>query len=116
MLVGDRSFRIQEVYSPQTHPKWFAGSPDQSEFDLQGEPISFHYFNIYSRSYIQKILSGNPRVNEVRFTPDTFYDADKITTEKAEYANAPDATTILGGWQVNGYILQPWHFVEIALN
>jgi ubiquinone/menaquinone biosynthesis C-methylase UbiE len=114
MMVGDRSFRIQEVYSPETHPEWFEGRADQSEFDERGEPVSFHYFNIYSRSYIQKLLAKNPRVGDVRFIPDTFFDAQKITAGQAVYSGAPDATTILGGWQVNGYILQPWNFVEIT--
>jgi len=114
MLAGDRSFRIQEVYSPETHPGWFTGQSDQEEFDGQGEPVSFHYFNIYSRSYIEKILGKIPRVTDVRFIPDTFFDAGRFTAEKELYAKSPDATTILDGWQVNGYILQPWHFVEVT--
>ncbi len=114
MMVGDRSFRIQEVYSPETHPDWFEGRADRGEFDERGEPISFHYFNIYSRSYIRKLLAKNPRVGDVRFIPDTFFEAEKIAAGQTVYSGAPDATTILGGWQVNGYILQPWHFVEIT--
>ena len=49
-LVGERSFRIQEV----------RGSGD--EFDENGEPHDFAYFNIYSKGYIEFLLGSIPFV------------------------------------------------------
>lgn len=112
-LVGERSFRIQEVYSPETHPRRFRGASDEDEFDENGEPRYFHYFNIYSRAYIEKLLSKMPEVVDYEIFPDNFYDPDNISSEMYPHA-PPDKTQIVGGWQVNGYILQPWHFVRIT--
>ena len=112
-LVGERSFRIQEVYSPETHPRSFVGDPDEDEFDGNGEPKSFHYYNIYSQSYIGKLLSKIPDIEGYSILPDNFYDPDKISAE-ASLHSPPDTTRMIGGWQVNGYILQPWYFIEIT--
>ena len=111
-LIGDRSFRIQEVYSPVTHPKSFQGWPDDDEFSENGEPRSFHFFNIYSQSYLEKLLSGMPDVKRHRIYPDRAFDPDRISAELS-LDSPPDATRMIGDWQVNGYILQPWHFIEI---
>lgn len=112
-LVGERSFRIQEVYSPETHPKSYGGDSDEEEFDDDGEPKYFHYYNIYSRSYVEKLLKGIPGVQKFQIYPDTEYDPQNIEAELTS-ESPPDATRIIGGLQINGYILQPWHFIEIS--
>ena len=112
-LVGERSFRIQEVYSPETHPKSFVGHPDDDEFNESGEPKSFHYYNIYSQAYIEKLLSKMPDVEGYSIFPDNSYDPDKISAEISSQS-PPDITRTIGGQQINGYILQPWHFIEIS--
>ena len=48
-LIGDESFRIQEVFSKETWP--FSTVPTDQEFDDSGEPTSFGYENIYSWGY-----------------------------------------------------------------
>ena len=111
-LIGERSFRIQEVYSPVTHPKSFQGRPDDDEFDENGEPKSFHFHTIYSQEYLEKLLSGMPDVKRYRIYPDRAFDPDRISAALSP-DSPPDATRMVGDWQVNGYILQPWHFIEI---
>ena len=112
-MVGERSFRIQEVYSPATHPDAFSGDPDEEEFDEHGEPKSFHYFNIYSRAYIEKLISKMPGVAGYRIYADEDFDVARIDSE--EYPETPpDKTSTIDGWQVNGNILMPWHFIEIT--
>ena len=112
-LVGERSFRIQEVYSPETHPRSFAGPADEEEFGVSGEPRSFHFYNIYSESYIRKLLSMISDVASFEITADDRYEPNALT-QAAEQNRAPDATYMIGRWQVNGYILQPWCFVKVV--
>jgi len=112
-MVGERSFRIKEVYSPETHPKSFSGPPDEDEFDNNGEPYSFHYYNIYSNTYISKLLRKNPNIKEYKIIPDDQYDPAHLIAETGLKDVAPDTTKIIDRWQVNGYILQPWAFILI---
>lgn len=112
-LVGDRSFRIQEVYSPETHPRSFAGAQDQDEFDAQGEPRSFHYYNIYSKSYISKLIAHLPDISHCELVRDDQYNPSRLEAEAEREGAAPDTTQMIGGWQVNGYVLQPWCFISI---
>lgn len=112
-MVGERSFRIKEVYSPETHPKSFSGLPDEEEFDKDGEPYSFHYYNIYSTAYIIKLLKKSPDIKEYKIIPDDKYDPANLIAETEHKDAAPDTTKIIDHWQVNGYILQPWAFILI---
>lgn len=112
-LVGERSFRIQEVYGPDTHPSSFAGSPNEEEFEDSGEPKGFHFYNIYSESYIRKLLLKISDVASAEIYPDNQYETNAII-EAGEQYRAPDATRMIDHWQVNGYILQPWCFVKVA--
>jgi ubiquinone/menaquinone biosynthesis C-methylase UbiE len=102
-LVGDRSFRIQDVH------------PGDREFDDNGEPIAFHYYNIYSTAYVTMLLAAMPRVKDFSITFDRNFDKEKIMDSVQHNNNPVDATTILGEHQVNGYILQPWSIVELTL-
>ena len=102
-LVGERSFRIQEV----------RGLGD--EFDETGMPRRFNFFNIYSRTYIEHLLRKMPHVEKWEITPDNDFDLQRIVEAGAEQPEADNVTSILGNWQVNGYILQPWAFIKIFL-
>ena len=112
-LVGDRSFRIQEVRTQENYPTSLVGEPDQDDFDDNGEPRSFNFFNIYSKSYFEKLLSRIPDVESYHIAPDNMFDSASIDAVASGEA-APNATRMHGSWQVNGYILQPWSFVSIG--
>lgn len=107
-LVGERSFRIQEVRSPDG----IEAMPDQDEFDKAGNPRSFNYYNIYAQTYIEKLLTRMPRVVGYRILQDTWVDTARIAADLSRQTRL-NATHLIDGWQVNGYILQPWHFVCI---
>ena len=102
-LVGERSFRIQDVH----------GSGD--EFDEEGEPHGFHYFNIYSKSYLGHLLGEIPNARSWRVVPDRDFDKARIMEAATVQKDAPDVTLVIGDWQVNGYVLQPWVFVEVEI-
>lgn len=109
-LVGERSFRIQEVRGAEP----VAPPEEQDEFDAAGEPRRYNYYNIYGRAYVEKVLARLPRLAGYRIVEDTWADAARLATDPALQGRA-NGTHYLAGWQVNGYILQPWHFVCIEV-
>lgn len=113
-LIGTRSLRIQEVYSPESHPHLFKDAA-LSEFDEEGNPRSFNFYNIYSKGYVERILSERSDVKDVHFVEDRDFSEENILRAEKD-ASTYNATTIINGRQVNGYILQPWMFVHIEKN
>jgi dTDP-glucose pyrophosphorylase/ubiquinone/menaquinone biosynthesis C-methylase UbiE len=117
-LVGQRSFRIQEVLSSADDrtDRSITSAPEvEDEFDAHGEPQNFSYYNIYSQSYIERLMSRLPKVTNCTIFPDQRFDADKLAADLARYT-APDATRIINGWQVGGDVLLPWHFISIGVS
>lgn len=101
-LIGDRSFRIQELRTIG------------DEFDEDGLPKNFNYFNIYSRSYLEHLLSHIPAVKRWEIETDNDFDAERISSDAAQ-VKSDNTTKMLGNYQINGYILEPWCFVKIFL-
>ena len=106
LLAGNRSFQIKDV-SPQ---------PNGIDFNAQGDPVSYHYYNIYNNNYIESLLSANKKVTNWTITPDFDYDKAGIINSIKDHGQAHDATTILGDYQLNGYVLQPWSIIEINID
>jgi ubiquinone/menaquinone biosynthesis C-methylase UbiE len=102
-LIGDRSFRIQDVY------------PDTPEFDERGEPTRFYFYNIYSEAYIGSLLRRIKRVKSWNIAPDFDFDKERIQSSVSDHGGARNASRVLGQYQVNGYILQPWAVLQITL-
>jgi ubiquinone/menaquinone biosynthesis C-methylase UbiE len=98
-LIGKVSFRIKQINYPE-------------EYNENGDPIHFHYFNIYSEEYIKKLIGNLASVSKYSLIQDTDYNPDNLVAPKS--ANTPhDLTTVVNGMQVNNYIIQPWSFVLI---
>ncbi len=104
-LIGDRSFRIQDVHSQE----------NGAEFDEMGEPIGFHFFNIYSEAYIKHIVEGIHEVKEWSIVRDREFDSKNIVSSVADHNGARDASFMMGEYQVNGYIMQPWSILKITI-
>lgn len=100
-LIGERTFLIKEVRDE--------GST------LESNAASFNHYNIYSRRMVTKILEGIPRVKEFEIKSDTDFDATRINQDAEIYERSDNPTRTLAGWQVNGYILQPWCFAIVHL-
>jgi ubiquinone/menaquinone biosynthesis C-methylase UbiE len=116
MPMSDRSFRIQEVYSPETHPGSPALAPGQDEFDAAGEPRNFYYFNIYAESYVRKVVTGLPRVAGVDIVEDRDFDAAAIAGDAGKDDAPVNTTSLIGGWQANGPILLQWRTLRIRMD
>jgi ubiquinone/menaquinone biosynthesis C-methylase UbiE len=104
MLVGERSFIIKEICNRG------------KEFNNSGEPQVFNFFNIYSKDYMHYLLSKIKKVKEFKISEDTQFNPRHIQQSVNENKGAYDVTTVMGKWQVNGYILEPWAFVVIDLH
>lgn len=102
-MVGKRSFRIMDVHEKEGDYFW-----------EDGEPNAFHFFNIYSEKYIAHLLSGVD-INNFEIIADHDFKCENIEAAVSEQQNEPDVTRILGGFQVNGYIIQPWAFIKINI-
>lgn len=103
-LVGETSFVIKHV-DPRD---------DGDEFDAD-EPRGFHFLNIYSERYIRHLLAGHDRVRGVQFALDTDFDAANIADTSKTLSQAWDATKVVNGMQISGYIVQPWSWLLIEL-
>lgn len=109
-LIGDRSFYIKEVRSTLTDP--YSQVLPESEFDDDGQPVSFNFLNIYSRAFFESaVLRANSDV-KIKFVEDTYFNLAGIE-EPWRTRTFPNATRMVGGNQVIGYIILPYHFVFI---
>lgn len=98
-LVGNCSFRIKQIVTPE-------------QYGNDGEPLHYHYFNIYAEKYLSSLIAGLDRVESFRFAPDLDWHPANLDSHKYG-SHAFDATTVVNGMQVNNYIIQPWQFITI---
>jgi ubiquinone/menaquinone biosynthesis C-methylase UbiE len=105
LLAGNRSFQIKDI-APQN---------DGCDFNENGEPVEWHFYNIYSNNYIDSLLKTNKKVKSWTINADFDYQEANIVSSVKDHGKAHDASTMLGGYQLNGYIIQPWSIIEIEL-
>ena len=115
-LVGKSSFRIKQVREweeEQSKAYVLEGQGQDPVFHEAGEPRDYHYFNIYSVKYISWLCSTLPGLASFRVVPDRDYDPQALGADKwSDQVKPGDLTEVIAGWQVNGYILEPWAFVK----
>lgn len=100
-LIGKTSFRIKQVNPPE-------------EYAEDGEPLNFHFFNIYSQEYILSLINKLDGVESYELIEDKDYNPSNIGSSNYEEEREPhDLTSIVDGMQVNNYIIQPWEFLII---
>ena len=100
-LSGKTSFRIKQINPPENYTE-------------DGEPLNFHYFNIYSEQYIETIINNLANVKKFKLIIDNNFNPDNIGEANYKVGEKPyDLTTIVNGMQVNNYIIQPWQFLII---
>ena len=110
--IGSPSFRIQEVLASN----WWSCTdvaPEQ-EFDDEGQPRSFSYKNIYSKEYFSGVIrryAPEARITDIK---DDHFQAENIE-KSADTEGLPNATRVVDGMQVFGYIVLPYSFVVIEL-
>jgi ubiquinone/menaquinone biosynthesis C-methylase UbiE len=101
LLCGDRTFLIRDVHS------------HEPELDASGEPYAFNYYNIYSRAYVDSLVSKLPDVQSHSIEADWDYSVENIDNPALKDSTGAQRTTMIGRYQANGYILLPWAFLTI---
>lgn len=86
-LVGERSFRIQEV----RNSKWDNNSatPPSMEFENNGQPKEYNFFNIYSKEYLESLILKNLPHAKYRFVVDTSFNPKAISNSAKKRRKAP---------------------------
>ena len=111
-VLFDVSYKIQLVYNN----KWWSDTNVKpvSEFDVNGKPRAYSYFNILSFNYLNETIKKyNPKA-KIKIIKDNFFNKKRIA-KSINNEKRPLATRILGNEQVSGCILQPHYFVIINL-
>lgn len=112
-MIGDRSFHIQEVYSNKWWPYTDVSSGD--EFDDNGKPRAYSYENIYSMDYFSGVIHRHAPTARIDYIEDDQFDAENIQ-RSAETEGLVNATRMIEGKQVFGYIILPYMFVIIDVS
>ena len=109
-VLYDVSYKIQLVYNN----KWWNDTnvKPSEEFDNNGNPKAYSFFNIHSFDYITaNIKKINPNV-KIKIIKDNFFNKN-IIKRSQQKEKRPLSTRIVGEEQVSGCILQPHYFLII---
>lgn len=109
-LVGDKSYRIKDIYTKKDMD-FFTSEIDT--FDENGEPKDFSFYNIYSKKYISAVVEDTTPGATVIIEADQDFDSENLARNKGDFKNRTNATTLVNGMQVNGNIILPWSFVIV---
>ncbi|OGH69521.1 MAG: hypothetical protein A3C90_00175 [Candidatus Magasanikbacteria bacterium RIFCSPHIGHO2_02_FULL_51_14] len=112
-LVGDKSYRIKDIYTKQDMDFF---ESDVDTFDEDGEPKDFSFYNIYSKRYVNAIIKDALPGAKVTIEEDLDFDLGEMSRNKKDFNNRTNATTVVGGMQVNGNIILPWSFVTVCID
>lgn len=109
-VVYDYSYKVQLVYNS----KWWKGTDVKplNEFDKDGNPKSFSYFNIHSFDYLKSLIKKNCKAAKIEFVKDNFFSKKNIQ-RSSRSEKRPLATRIIGKEQFSGCLMQPHYFVII---
>ncbi len=109
-VVYDVSYKIQLVHNN----KWFKPTnvKPKDEFDKNGNPRSFAYFNIHSFDYLKSTLKKLSPKSNITFLKDNSFSKKNIT-KSISNEKRPLATRIIGNEQFSGAIMQPHYFIII---
>lgn len=112
-VLYDMSYKIQLVYNKN----WWKNTnvKAKDEFDDNGNPRAFSYFNILSKDFLKETIKDiDPKV-KISLIKDNFFNKKKIN-ESIKREKRPLATRIIEGEQFSGCLMQPHYFVVINKN
>ena len=109
-VVYDVSYKVQLVYNN----KWWKNTDvkPKDEFDKNGNPRAFSYFNILSKDFLEGTIKDINKKAKVTFIKDNFF-SKKIISSSNKKEKRPLATRIVGDEQFSGCLMQPHYFVII---
>ena len=109
-VVYDVSYKVQLVYNN----KWWKNTDvkPKDEFDKNGNPRAFSYFNILSKDFLEGTIKDINKKAKVTFIKDNFFSKKRISSSNKK-EKRPLATRIVGDEQFSGCLMQPHYFVII---
>ena len=109
-VVYDVSYKVQLVYNN----KWWKNTDvkPKDEFDKNGNPRAFSYFNILSKDFLEGTIKDINKKAKVTFIKDNFFSKKRISSSNKK-EKRPIATRIVGDEQFSGCLMQPHYFVII---
>lgn len=109
-VVYDVSYKIQLVYNK----KWWKNTniKAKDEFDKNGNPRAYSYFNILSKDFLQETIKSIDKKAKVKFIKDIYFSKKNIN-KSIKNEKRPLATRIIGNEQFSGCLMQPHYFVVI---
>ena len=109
-VVYDVSYKVQLVYNN----KWWKNTDvkPKDEFDKNGNPRAFSYFNILSKDFLEGTIKDINKKAKVTFIKDNFFSKKRISSSNKK-EKRPLATRIVGNEQFSGCLMQPHYFVII---
>ena len=112
-VVYDVSYKVQLVYNN----KWWKNTDvkPKDEFDKNGNPRAFSYFNILSKDFLEGTIKDINKKAKIIFVKDNFFSKRKINSSNKK-ERRPIATRIVGDEQFSGCLMQPHYFVIIKNN
>ncbi len=112
-VVYDVSYKVQLVYNN----KWWKNTDvkPKDEFDKNGNPRAFSYFNILSKDFLEGTIKDINKKAKVTFVKDNFFSKKKISSSNKK-ERRPLATRIVEDEQFSGCLMQPHYFVIINNN
>ncbi len=112
-VVYDVSYKVQLVYNK----KWWKNTNvrPKDEFDKNGNPRAFSYFNILSKDFLKETINSIDKKAKVKFIKDVFFNTSSIN-KSIKNEKRPLATRVLGKEQFSGCLMQPHYFVIIEKN
>lgn len=109
-LLYNKSYRIQFVYNNTWWP--YTEVTPENEFDPDGNPCAFSYFNIHSFDYFSSVVHRHCPKATIRYIKDDRFAPEKIN-QSAKSEGFIEPTRVVDGMQISGCLILPNYFVEI---
>jgi ubiquinone/menaquinone biosynthesis C-methylase UbiE len=109
-VLYDVSYKIQLVYNKN----WWKNTnvKAKDEFDKDGNPRAYSYFNILSKDFLKDTIKGIYPKAKIKLIKDNFFSKERIS-KSIKSEKRPLATRIIGNEQFSGCLMQPHYFVII---
>jgi ubiquinone/menaquinone biosynthesis C-methylase UbiE len=109
-VLFDYSYKVQLVYNRN----WWKNTDvePKNEFDKNGNPRAFSYFNILSKDFLKETIKDLDKNTKVTLVKDNFFSKKNIN-ESIKKEKRPLATRVIGNEQFSGCLMQPHYFVII---
>ena len=110
-VLYDMSYKIQLVYNKN----WWKNTnvKAKDEFDDNGNPRAYSYFNILSKDYLRGTIKDIYPKAKIKLIKDNFF-SKRIINKSIKRRKRPLATRIIGNEQFSGCLMQPHYFVIIS--